>query len=262
MIDDDHPNALLYRTKNCPCCRAVVRSKPIQLYLIKSLASSLDKAKAPPGAARPSPPPDDEDPWAGIFRDPNLDAYWSTDDDEEDDEDDEDEDEGGEGEEYDEEYDYHDGYGSGEDEEHYEGPYVNPRWAPPFTHVTPEDYSFLDDDSEELSMLRRGATMAMIELFHMSYDHETGLCAIVDEVHRVYLGWNIDLHPDDPTGEEFMNWIIDDRYDRPQRWRVLDGRDGSWTAWRLIPEYDDDEYDNTDSEYWVEEMAEDEDEDM
>ena len=67
---------------------------------------------------------------------------------------------------------------------------------------------------------------------------------------------------DDPTGEEFMNWIIDDRYDRPQRWRVLDGRDGSWTAWRLIPEYDDDEYDNTDSEYWVEEMAEDEDEDM
>ena len=88
MIDDDHPNALLYRTKNCPCCRAVVRSKPIQLYLIKSLASSLDKAKAPPGAARPSPPPDDEDPWAGIFRDPNLDAYWSTDDDEEDDEDD------------------------------------------------------------------------------------------------------------------------------------------------------------------------------
>ena len=76
----------------------------------------------------------------------------------------------------------------------------------------------------------------------MSYDHETGLCAIVDEAHRVYLGWNIDLHPDDPTGEEFMNWIIDDRYDRPQRWRVLDGRDGSWTAWRLIPEYDDDEY--------------------
>ena len=91
-MDDEHPNALLYRTKTCPCCRTVVHSKPIPLYLIKSLASALDKSKAPAGTTRRSPPPDDDDPWAGIFRDPrDVDAYWSSDDEEDDEDEDLDE---------------------------------------------------------------------------------------------------------------------------------------------------------------------------
>ncbi|KAI1793469.1 hypothetical protein LXA43DRAFT_885630 [Ganoderma leucocontextum] len=262
MMDDDYPDALLYRKKTCPCCRAVVRSRPIPLYLVKSIASALDKSKAPAGAVRPSPPPDDEDPWAGIFRDhTEVDDYWSTDHDEDEDEEDEDdEDEDGEdGEGYDGEDGYwsFEGYGTGDDEERYDGPYVSAQWAPPSVLVSPDEYPFLEDDTEEFSMLRRGVTLQMIELFQMTYCHNTGLCAIVDGENEVHLGFNIELHPDDETGEEYMDWVLADVYDRPERWRVDNDHEGMWSAWRLIPADEDEEYDNTDSEVWAEEMVDD-----
>ena len=232
------------------------------MYLIKSLASTLDKAKLPAGAARPSPPPDDEDPWAGIFRDPNeVDDYWSSDEDDDEDDDEEEEEDGDDDVGYEgEDYWSGDGYGTGEDEDHYEGPYINPRWAPPTVYIAPEDYPFLDDDAEEIVMLRRGATMQMIEIFHMSYDHDTGLCALVEDGNAVYLGWNIELHPDDESGEDFMDWILTDITARRDRWRIInDDVYGTWTAWKLVPEDEDEEYDNTDSELWAEEMGEDDD---
>ncbi|KAI0695344.1 hypothetical protein C8T65DRAFT_584416 [Cerioporus squamosus] len=257
MDDDDYPNALLYRKKTCPCCRTAVLNRPIPLYLIKSLASAVDKSKAPVGALRPSPPPDDDDPWAGIFRDSkDYGDYWSTDEDD-DDEDDDPED----GDMYDDEDDYwsFDGYGSAEDDEPYNGPYVNPRWAPPTVRVDREDYDFLDDDAEEFNMLRRGATLAMIGLFNMTYDHDSGLCAVVDGENLVYLGWNVELHPDDETGEEFMDWILADMYDRPERWRIdNDHNEGTWSAWRLVPEDENNDYDQTDSEVWASDMEADE----
>ncbi|KAI0676034.1 hypothetical protein C8Q78DRAFT_964308 [Trametes maxima] len=259
MLDDDYPNALLYRKKTCPCCRAVVRSRPIPLYVLKSLASAVDKTKSPDGVPCPSPPPDDEDPWAGIFRKhAGYDEYWSTDEDEEDDEDAED------GEDYDddddEDYWSFDGYGTGEDEVGYVGAYVAPRWSPPTTTVAVDEYPFLEPESEEFKMLRRGATMAMIELFQMNYSHDTGLTAVVEDRNVVYLGWSIELHPDDETGEEYMDWILGDMYDRPERWRMIhDAVDGTWSAHRLVPQGDADEYDDTDSEIWT---ADDDDEDM
>ena len=88
MVDEDDPLSLLYRTKSCPCCRTVVRSRPTQLFIIKSIASALDKAKSS-DSRRNSPPPD-PDPWAGIFPDP--DDAMSTDDDEDEETDEEDED--------------------------------------------------------------------------------------------------------------------------------------------------------------------------
>ncbi|KAI8985583.1 hypothetical protein BD414DRAFT_522794 [Trametes punicea] len=240
MLDEESPDALLYRKKTCPCCRTVIRSKPIPLYLVKSLACALDKAKAPEGALCLSPPPDEADPWVGIFRDPDeYEAYWSTDEDE--DEDDEEDDENAEDDEgYDDDDDDYwsfDGYGTDEDEERYDGPY----------------YPFLHADSEDLKMLRRGATLQMIELFAMGYSHDTGLTAVVDDENMIYLGWNIELHPDDETGEEYIDWILGDMYDRPERWRVVhDGLDGTWTAHRLVPQYEvEGEYDNTDSEMWT-----------
>ncbi|PIL25189.1 hypothetical protein GSI_13078 [Ganoderma sinense ZZ0214-1] len=266
MMDDDYPDALLYRKKTCPCCRAVVRSRPIPLYLVKSIASALDKSKAPAGAARPSPPPDDEDPWAGIFRDhTEADDYWSTDHDEddEDEEDEDDEDEDGEdGEGYDDEDGYwsFDGYGTAEEDERYDGPYVRAQWAPPTVPVSQEEYPFLEEDAEEFSMLRRGVTLQMIELFQMSYCHNTGLCAMVDGENEVHLGFNIELHPDDETGEEYIDWVLADIYGRPERWRVEnDHRQGTWSAWRLIPAEEVEEYDNTDSEVWADEMVDDDD---
>ncbi|EJF64053.1 hypothetical protein DICSQDRAFT_133756, partial [Dichomitus squalens LYAD-421 SS1] len=257
-MDDDYPDAILYRKKTCPCCRTEVRTRPIPLYLVKSLASALHKSKAPAGAARPSPPPDDEDPWAGIFRDPTaVDDYWSTDEDGEDDEEEDDDDEGEDGEMYDDDDDYwsFDGYGTGEDEERYDGPYIPARWAPPSVPLSPDEYPFLTDDSEEIAMLRRGVTLQMIELFQMSYSHHTGLCAIVDGENEVHLGWNIELHPDDETGEEYMDWVLSDMYDRPERWRVeSDDLEGTWSAWKLVPADEADEYDNSDSDAWAEEM--------
>ena len=262
-MDDDYPDALLYRKKTCPCCRTEVRTRPIPLYLVKSLASALDKSKAPAGAQRPSPPPDDHDPWAGIFRHPNdVDDYWSTDeDDDEDDEEEEEDEEGEDGEDFEDEDDYwsFDGYGTGEDEERYDGPYVAPRWAPPSVPFLPDEYPFLEHGSEEIAMLRRGVTLPMIELFQMSYSHRTGLCAIVDGENEVHLGWNIELHPDDETGEEYMDWVLADMYDRPERWRVVSDHVGStWRAWKLVPADEVEEYDNTDSDVWADDMDDEE----
>ncbi|KAI0358067.1 hypothetical protein OH77DRAFT_1397789 [Trametes cingulata] len=264
MLDDEYPDALLYRKKTCPCCRTIVRSRPIPLYLVKSLASAVDKAKAPNGAVRPSPPPDDEDPWAGIFREPtDFENYWSTDEDDDDDEEDDEDEDAEDGEDYEDDDDYwsFDGYGTGEDDERYDGPYVAARWAPPATHVSADEYPYLDADSEELKMLRRGATLQMIELFSMNYSHDLGLTAVVEDDNVVYLGWNIELHPDDETGEEYMDWILADMFDRPERWRMIhDALDGTWVAHKLVPQYEvENEYDNTDSEMWTAESDEDED---
>ncbi|KAI0757411.1 hypothetical protein C8Q80DRAFT_1133487 [Daedaleopsis nitida] len=261
MVDDDYPDAILYRKKTCPCCRAVVQSRPIQLFLVKSLASAVEKSKAVAGTARPSPPPDTEDPWAGIFRDPE--DYWSTDEDEEDDdeEDDEDDEDGEIYEDDEDDFWSFDGYGTGEDEEPYNGPYVNARWSPPTVHIERDDFPFLVEDAEEFAMLRRGATLQMIELFEMSYDHDTGLCAVVEGGNTVYLGWHVELHPDDETGEEYMDWILTDMFNRPERWRVISDEDSdTWNARRLVPEDEDADYSNSDSDAWAD-FAPDEDED-
>ncbi|KAL7280711.1 hypothetical protein ACG7TL_005652 [Trametes sanguinea] len=261
MLDDDHPNALLYRKKTCPCCRATVLSKPIPLYLVKTLASALDKAKAPDGVARPSPPPDEEDPWAGMFRERGtFEDYWSTDEDDEDEDEDAELDDGYDDEDEDDYWSF-DGYGTGEDEERYDGPYVPASWTPPSVHVSLDDYPYLDPESEEFKMLRRGATLQMIQIFRMSYSHRNGLAAIVEDENVIYLGWNVELHPDDQTGEEYIDWVLSDMYDRPERWRVVhDAVDGTWTAHKLVPQDEaEGDYDNTDSEMWTaEEDSEDE----
>lgn len=251
---------LVYRRKSCPVCRASVLSPPIPLFLVKSLARAIDKSRQlPDQPPRPSPSPE-ADPWAGIFGDSTLsedEDDWSG------------EDEGGEDE--DEDYDddedgYHfgdawpplEGYGTDEDEEPYYGGYVQARWAPPTVYVSPEDYTFDDVTEEQMSMLRRGATLQMIALFSMSYTHEDGLKAYVDG-NELYLGWNIELHEEDPTGEEFMDWMVSDVYERPERWEKEEG-DPGFIAWRLVKEEEDEEYGTTDSEAWAADLTIDEDE--
>ncbi|KAL6307215.1 hypothetical protein BKA93DRAFT_727629 [Sparassis latifolia] len=256
MYDDEDPPSILDRKKTCPSCRASVLSRPIPLFLVKSLVSDVEKAKTPANTPRrPSPPREDEgDPWADIFRE-HVHGGWFTDDDEQDrDEDDEDEDE-----DYDEEDNWsYEGYGSGDDEEHYEGVYVRPRWSPPTVHAVHNDFAFMDDSEDlDIAMLRRGATLQMIDLFGMSYTHDTGLRAIVDINTTVYLGWNIFLHPDDESGEEYMDWITADMYERPERWDFEDDDRGNRTAWKLVPQDDDEEYSTTDSEAWVADLMSD-----
>ncbi|PCH44455.1 hypothetical protein WOLCODRAFT_133254 [Wolfiporia cocos MD-104 SS10] len=255
-ILDDVPDRLLYLDKTCPCCRAIIHTRPIPLFVVKSLASALGKAKASPDAPRvPSPLPNG-DPWAGIFPE-HSDDDWSDEDSDDDMDVDEDED-------YDEDDDEDDGdnweddwYGSPNGEEHYAGPYVRPRWAPPSEYVTREDYAFLDDlADEELAILRRGATLQMIDIFAMDYTHDHGLSARLDG-NTVFLGWNIHLHENDDAGEVYMDWIAVDIVTHPERWEVLHEPDGTFTAWRLVPQ-EDSEYETSDSEAYMPSLAEDE----
>ncbi|KZT70807.1 hypothetical protein DAEQUDRAFT_167136 [Daedalea quercina L-15889] len=258
MFDEDEPDALIYRRKTCPCCRTVVTSRPIPLFVVKSLTSVLEKAKAHPCAPRlPTPPPDD-DPWEGIFSDPEsqVDFRLMDEDEDEDENDSEDEDEDDEDDDYDAEYD---DWSYDDEDEDYHGSYVRQRWEPPTVHATLEDYPFHDVDEHDLRMLRRGATLQMIDTFEMSYTHEDGLCARVDGDNVVYLGWNIYLHPQDESGEAFIDWIMSDMHRRPRRWEADEERNGPWTAWRLVPERDEQDYETTDSETWAADLAEDED---
>lgn len=262
MYDDDTPDALVFRRKTCPVCRTTILSKPIPLFLVKSLASAFEKSKRLPGAPPRLSPPPETDPWAGIFADPissdGEDEDWSVGGDDGDGDDDEESDIG-----------YHfgggdddawpfEGYGTDDGGEPYDGEYIEAHWAPPTVYVSPEDYPFEDITEEQLSMLRRGATLQMIGLFNMSYTHEHGLHGIVD-TNELYLGWNIELNEEDQTGEEFMDFMAADVFERPDRWEKEDTADG-FVAWRLIREDEEEDYETTDSEAWAADLTIDDDE--
>lgn len=96
--------------------------------------------------------------------------------------------------------------------------------------------------------------MQMIELFTMTYSHEDGLKAIVDG-NEIFLGYNIALHSDDETGEEYMDWVVADIYERPERWGRIDDDGEGFVASRLAREDEDEEYNTTDSEVWAADLA-------
>lgn len=240
-MEDEDPEAVLYRKKSCPVCRTDVFHRPIPLFVIKSIATAFEKAK--PGSPRQPSPPCEGDPWEGIF--PQAYSPYSVDgdDDSYDDEDVDDEDSDGPWR----------GYGSDSEDDFYDGDYVVPHWAPPTVYVTEDDYPFEHLTDELLSMLRRGATLQMISLFSMTYSHDEGLMACYDG-NEIYLGWNISLKPDDLTGEEFMDWIQADIVNHEERWdRSFFGR--QWTAWRLVKEEEDEEFEDSSSEAWADELA-------
>ncbi|KAI0788708.1 hypothetical protein C8Q75DRAFT_719030 [Abortiporus biennis] len=248
MYDDEAGDFLLYKKKTCPVCRSTVRSRPIQLFVIKSIASTLRKVKTVPGSPqRASPVPDEEDPWKGIFFEEHGEGSHLEDDDEDDDDD--------EGE-YEDGWSSEEGYGTPTDEEPYDGVYIIPRWSPPTVNITPFEFPFLDHISDEdLSMLRRGVTLQMIDIFNMRYNHDTGLQATIDGVNTVFLGFNIHLLEGDESGEEYMDWVLNDIHERPDRWEKVDSINGSWRAWMLVPEVEEDDYSTTDSEVWAANMA-------
>lgn len=188
MMDDDDPDYLMYRLKSCPCCRANVRERPVPVFIVKSIAATFMKGKAIASstvAARASPPPE-SDPWAGLFPPTGDDDFGEDVDNENEDDEDEDEDE--------DEDDYNEwlssvfAYGSGSEDEAYEGDYVTPQWEPPHIYIDSDDYEFEDLDDEDLNILRRGATIDMLDTYHMTYTHAEGLVANVDDEHHLYLG--------------------------------------------------------------------------
>jgi hypothetical protein len=244
MDDDDH-ELTVYRRKTCPVCRTDVFHRPIPVFVIKSIATAFDKAK--PDSPRQPSPPCECDPWEGIFPEdssPYEEEYHDAESDDMDSVEDYFDDDDSESDVPVADYD-------SQSDDYYDGVYIFPQWGPPTVRVSPDSYPFDDLSPEVVSMLRRGASAQMITLFQMSYTHEEGLLAVMNG-NTVYLGWNISLQPEDHTGESYMEWIEADIVNNPERWeRAEDGDGEHYTAWRLIKEEEDHEFENTDSEGWV-----------
>jgi len=227
----------------------------VPVFIVKSIAVALTKskeAKVGSSAARASPLPAEGDPWAGLFPPVGEDEFGE-DNDEDGNEDDEDDEDEGEEEDDEDEDDYSEwltevfAYGSASEEEPFEGDYVSPQWEPPSVDIDPTDFEFEDLDIDDLNILRRGATIDMLDGYQMTYSHEEGLVARVDN-EQLYLGWNIHLSADDDAGEEFIDYLFKDMLDRPERWDITEGDDGGRVCHRLVPEDEVLSYETTDSE--------------
>jgi hypothetical protein len=257
-MDEDDEDTVLRRRKSCPSCRGLVLSRPVPLFVVKSLAHALVKARPPDGPAKAaSPPPSAADPWAGIFW---PDAYAEAD--EADDDDESESDSDGTGAEEDSEMADSDddvwseyGYGTGSDESVYEGEWVRARWAPPGAPpLDPAVYDLGALTREERALVRRGASLAMRPAFRLRYSHAHGLVAVLAPAaperspRVVHLGWNISLHPADPTGTEYMDWVRRDMAERRERWQFRRNADGTVSAWKLVRAEDALAYDTSDSE--------------
>ena len=292
-VDPDEltdPQYVLMRSKTCPCCRAVVKHRPVPIFMIKSVVTVLKKAhlKSPHAGSPGSRLNDDylrseENPWKGIFasseEDDDDESQVATDSDDdfgdlggwyrhshmahfevavednattesemENEEDDDDERDGGDD----------------------EGEYTHQRWAPPSVSVT--DNVGDDDAPDTLKLLQRGCSWDMLQSFDVSYSHSSGIVVALrslnhlyasdDEeeedgddtnMHRVFLGWNIVLHPVDVDGEMYMQQILREIKDVPERWEVTPNPRAPYAidARRLVSVDEAEEFDTTDTEAWI-----------
>lgn len=241
MHDDDDPDYLLFRKKTCPCCRGNIRNRPIPVFIVKSIASALSKVRGmSPNTSSPTAgsAAADTDPWEGLFPpDDEIEDYGSDDDDDEEDDDWLDEDVFS--------------YGTGSDDDPYDGDYVLPQWEPPATVIDEEDYLFDQLGHNDLNVLRRGATLAMLNECDMYYVHDEGLVAHDGHNNRIFLGWNISLSADDEDGSRYIEWVSQDMDERPERWRIIHLENGKYEAHRLVPEDDVCDYSDSDSEHYM-----------
>jgi len=88
MYDDDDPDYLLCRKKTCPTCRAGIRNRPIPIFVVKSIASALSKARGTSPTTSLSTSGSltaDTDPWEGLFLpDDEIEDYGSEDEEDDD----------------------------------------------------------------------------------------------------------------------------------------------------------------------------------
>jgi hypothetical protein len=136
------------------------------------------------------------------------------------------------------------------------GGWVAPRWEPPRfdfggTQVTNEDTLSLNRPQHEIiSLLRRGATKQMISFFQLTYDHDHGI--VVNGEVQIQLGWNISRNSDDEVGRSFMESVMAEMSQFPERFGVTQVHHSSPRAIvRLVPSLGAPEDDNASEGSWA-----------
>jgi len=287
------PQYVLMRSKTCPSCRAVVKHRPVPIFMVKSVVSAIKKTKSPNTSSPGSWHNDDylyDNPWKGIFTSSEEEA-----DDEDDDGDDNDDDESqAESDSYDfggwyrhrahfeaavegnatsesEMENEEDEEDDDEDDDDDDVLYTQQRWAPPTVSIF--DHHIEGDDLANWGkLLQRGCSWDMLRNFDVSYSHSSGIVVTLrsldhlyasddddddnaDDIsmYRVFLGWNISLDPDDEDGENYIQEILREIKDVPERWEVspTPGMPFAIDARRLVVVDEAEEFDTTDTEAWI-----------
>ena len=206
------PHYILMRSKSCPSCRASVKHRPVPVFMVKAVATTLIKAK-PTSSLTPlfnrvaHTEAESDNPWKGIFpssdedegNHSDLESESESDDEEAEDflnfyhsrhlrraifasmdstdseiEDEEDDDGEDDGDEADEGHEST----SSDDEAEVDRPhvYVVPRWAPPRVNIDCTRYNLADDVIlQSIKLLQRGCTWEMLKNNEISYSHESGI---------------------------------------------------------------------------------------
>ncbi|KAH9479691.1 hypothetical protein JR316_0008286 [Psilocybe cubensis] len=247
-IDPDEltdPHYILMRSKSCPTCRAPVKRRPVPVFMVKAISSTLKKFKGhspldtgfvDSGETSQRYQTDSVDPWKGIFPlseesdsqgDDSADDYVAFDSDEFEDHaislhelrqhrvmgsifahrDSSDSEE---------ETDDDD-----EDDHENECVYVFPRWSPPVVDVHPNDRRLREGGPNAFKLLQRGCNIGMIQNFDVSYSHEEGIVVTLPSLSQLYaFSSNSDDDNDahdthrDARSRLFLGWnIFLSRYD-------------------------------------------------
>jgi hypothetical protein len=140
------------------------------------------------------------------------------------------------------------------------GGWVAPRWEPPrfdfgLTQVTNEDTMRLNRPQHEIiSLLRRGATKHMISIYQLTYDHDHGI--VVNAEVQIQLGWNISRNADDQTGRSFIESVMGEMSQFPERFGVTQVHHASPPGIvRLVPSLGVPEDDNASEGSWATEES-------
>lgn len=94
-----------------------------------------------------------------------------------------------------------------------------------------------------LRLLRRGATMDMIHIYSMEYDHRVGIIA-KSGTDTLHLGWNINLSEDDEDGSDYIDDVYQDLQLSPMRWDISYLQDGSRVCSLQVRNRDSFDYDS------------------
>lgn len=289
--DPEDPDDPRHRAKTCPQCRTLVTARPVPVFLVKNIIHDLQTADllSPNQAGEDDGvPPPEEDPWAEIFHSPcNCCGGEHPSSDEEYDE--ESEEEGaldGTDEELDDE-----GWDSDFTDEQsphmlmqglsvrefttvqqrlrdHNTDWVAPYWVPPIQHIPSSAVIGVEDTDLDLLMLlkllRRGASKRMVEKYRMTYSRQSGITAYVNMTPTTWqwvnLGWVVLRHKDDYDGTAFMEAVRDEIEKFPIRYGYVTGPYGSRMLVRLQPNVEVPDYGDQDSDIWMPEDSEDDEE--